>query len=504
MRFLSDSTLEGRDTGSFGYDVAAHYVAAQFQLLGLEPAGDHGSYFQTVHIRKTTIVPGSATLTVGVQSLQFQNEFFIHAGGDDDGIDVTGPLVFAGFGVTAPEHHFDDYAGIDAHGKIVVLLSGSPTTLARDERALYSVMNTRMRNAKAHGALAVILLNPDIPAAKEQELERQFDATSWVDASEHAHSISFAGTYGIIPKEGIAAIFANAGKTIADVRKDLSSGPHSFDMNAQATLRARFEHHDKDTVNVAATLKGTDRAKEYVVYSAHLDHDGVSDYFPGDHVLHGALDNAGGVATILAVARAFRQTTTPRRSILFLAVTGEEKGLVGSDYFVHNPTVAREAIVADINCDNFLWYAPVVDVGGVGVSHSTLEDDFAAAAARAHIKVSSTPAGPPHVLVLSDHFSFLSAGIPAVSVINGEGSGDGKRTGLEIFADYMRDVHHTPKDSVDQAIDWNAAATEARFVFFLGEQVANETKRPAFKANGLFHTAAASVSSSTGATTARN
>lgn len=505
VRFLADSVLEGRDTGSFGYNVASRYVATQFQLLGLQPAGDAGSYFQTVRIRKTTIAPDSAALSVGSRSLQFGREFFVHAGGDDDGLVVTAPLVFAGFGVTAPEYHYDDYAEIDAHGKIVVLMPGVPASFPRDVRALYSVMNARFHNAREHGALAVMVLNPDMPADTVQERQiRQLDATTWRDASGHAHSIDFAVTYVIIPKEGIGALFADQTVTIADLRKRIAAGPAGFDMHVQATVRARFDHHDSETSNIVGLLKGTDRASEYVVYSAHLDHDGVSAYFPGDHVLHGALDNAGGIATILAVARAFGKAGRPSRSILFLAVTGEEKGLIGSDYFVHNPTVPRDAIVADINCDNFLWYVPLVDIGGIALQYSTLQDDFAAAAARMHLQVSPQAAGPPFVLVLSDHFSFLEAGIPAVSVINGQGSGDGKRTGDQIFADYMRDIHHTPKDSIDQAIDWNAAATEARFVFLLGEHVANNAKRPAFTPNALFHTAAAAASSGAGTAADRN
>jgi Zn-dependent M28 family amino/carboxypeptidase len=181
----------------------------------------------------------------------------------------------------------------------------------------------------------------------------------------------------------------------------------------------------------------------------------------------------------------------PHRSVLFLMVTGEEKGLVGSDYFAHHPTVPRESIVADINCDNFLWYFPVKDVSGVGLTYSSLETDFSAAAA--DVGIHAAPAvmplnggTPMPLIVLSDHYSFLRAGIPAVSIFNGEDSGDGKRTGSQVFADYMRDVHHTPKDSIDQAIDWSAAVVEACFALALGQRVANDPERPRFKSGAPF------------------
>ncbi|HJT15793.1 MAG TPA: M28 family peptidase, partial [Thermoanaerobaculia bacterium] len=276
---------------------------------------------------------------------------------------------------------------------------------------------------------------------------------------------------------------------LSDIQQHLKTGPFSFDLNKSATLRAQFEHTDETSANVVALLRGRDLPNEYVVYTAHLDHDGTSAYFKGDPVLHGALDNAGGIATILADARAFTQGTRPRRSILFIAVTAEEKGAVGSDYFVQHPPVPRTSIVADINCDNFLWYFPVRDVSGVGREYSTMNADFVSAVKDAGIAASEPLKIQQPLLVLSDHFSFLNDGIPAVSIFNGNASGDGKRTGAEIWTEYFRDVHHTPKDSIDQPIDWNAAVTEARFAFELGERVANDRERPHFNDKAFFRQA---------------
>ncbi len=491
VRFLSDSTLEGRDTASPGYQIGANYVAAQFELLGLKPAGDHGTFFQAVPIRKSAVAEGSASLEIesasGRRSLRYDREFLVHASGAEDGIDASGPLVFVGHSVSAPDYHYDDYASIDVRGKIAVFLPGLPGSLPPDVAAVYSRLGSRIQSAHDHGAVAVIEIAPGATVDNLRELTiRQQDATMWLDGSGHAHSIHFGGGYAMVTKEAVAAILSGQPHSIQEINAALKNGPFSFALNVKATLRARFEHHDTSTVNVAAVLPGRELPGEYVVYSAHLDHDGVSEYFQGDHVLHGALDNAGGVATILAAARAFTAIPSPRRSVLFLAVTGEEKGLVGSDYFVHQPTVPRQGILADINCDNFLWYGPIQDLTGVGVSYSTLDQDFSAAAARLHLGTSAAVTAVPGVLVLSDHYSFLEAGIPAVSLMNGERSGDGKRTGTQIWADYMRDIHHTPKDSIDQALDWSAAVTEARFAVVLGDEVADAAGRPRMKNTAFF------------------
>lgn len=491
VRFLSDSLLAGRDTGSPGYQIGANYVAAQFESLGLKPAGSNNSYFQTVPIRKSTIAPGSAVLEIegptGKQALAFDKQFLVHPSGAEDAIDASGEMLFVGYGISAPEAHYDDYAGIDAHGKIVIFLPGIPASLERDVAAVHSRLAVRVANAKAHGAVAAIEIAPNgaVDALRERAI-RQMDATMWLDQSGHAHNLHAGGAYAMITKEGFAAIAPSLGHSFEEIQQHLKQGPFSFAMNGRATLRAHFDHHDSKTVNVVALLPGRERPQEYVVFSAHLDHDGVSDFFPGDHVLHGALDNAGGIATILAVARASKQTQPPARSVLFLAVTGEEKGLVGSDYFVQNPTVPRNAIVADINADNFLWYAPVKDIAGIGANYSSLQQDFAAVAREMQLEVSPVIPAVPGVFTLSDHFSFLNAGIPALSVINGVNSGDGKRSGNEIWADYMRNIHHTPKDSMDQALDWNAAVTEARFAFLLGDEIAQSKDRPKLNADAFF------------------
>ncbi|HEY6843186.1 MAG TPA: peptidase M28, partial [Thermoanaerobaculia bacterium] len=189
VRFLADRTLEGRDTGSEGYEIAANYVAAQFELLGLTRAGDNGTFLQRVPLRKSRVVPGSASLTIDGKPLQFERDFFVHASGNDSGIDASGPLVFVGFGVSAPQHGYDDYNGIDARGKIVVFLGGTPATMPIDVRGWYSRLVQRIAAAHQHGALGAIMLFPPGDAATIQEhFIRQLDSTAWIDEHGNAHN----------------------------------------------------------------------------------------------------------------------------------------------------------------------------------------------------------------------------------------------------------------------------------------------------------------------------
>jgi PA domain len=285
VRFLSDSTLQGRDTGSAEYQIAANYVASQFEMLGLKPGGDNGSYFQKLRVRKSAVVTGSASLILddaaGQHALQFDREFLLHPSSIDTAMDVSAPLVFVGFSIVAPEAHYDDYAGVDARGKIVVFLPGPSAVQPVDVRGMRSTMAERAAAAKAHGAVGMIELLPgvDIDAAREHYV-RQLDATQWLDDDGRPHSGFFGDVaFAMVTREGAAAMLRQFPQPLEQVREKLKAGPFSFPLNARATLRARFEHRDMTTVNVAAVRPGSDRSNEYVVYSAHLDHDGVSDYF---------------------------------------------------------------------------------------------------------------------------------------------------------------------------------------------------------------------------------
>jgi hypothetical protein len=493
VRFLADSLLEGRDTASRGHEIAARYVAAQFAAFGLKPLLPSG-FLQSVPLQQTD-VDEDATVVLhgphGDRALALHKDFFVHPAMRGERMDITAPLVFVGYGLALPALGYDDYAGIDVHGKIVVMLPGAPQALSGDERAVWNRLPNKERFAMAHGAAGIITVIPArVPLALSEERQyRQLDRFAWLAAGGEPHSLFLEqGAVVRLARPGAEALFEGASHAFADVQAAAAKGAHGFDLGMTATIHVHFHRHRVQSPNVAAVLQGSDSSlrNEYVVYTAHLDHEGIGPPMDGDPIYHGALDNAGGVATILAVARAFAAEPAPRRSIVFVAVTGEEKGLVGSDFFVNSGVVSADRIVADVNCDNFLWLGPLKDVFASGAQYSTLKQDVSAAAADLALTVSADPVPEQGILARSDHYSFLVHGVPSLSLINGVQSGDGSRSGTQLLTEWLRDVHHTPRDTIDQAIDWDAAVTCARLNFLIGKRVANAADRPAWIGHPFF------------------
>jgi hypothetical protein len=493
IRFLADSLLEGRETATRGQQLAALYVASYFEALGLKPGMPSG-FIQEVPLRKTEVVENDASMVLinGDQQrpLEYRKDFLFHPPMNTDAVDVTAPVLFVGWGVTDPAQHYDDYAGVDAKGKVVAMFFEGPPSIPTDERGYYSGLATKEANAYAHGAVGIITLIPGPGPVIDQRLNRQLDGFGWLDHSGKAHSLFFEqGLVVRLTMSGIDALLAGTSHTVKDLAAALAKGPQSFDLPVKVRIRGTMHHKTLESQNVVAVLPGSDPVlrNEYVVYSAHMDHLGIGQPLNGDPVYHGAIDNAGGTATIMATARAFASVRKPpRRSLIFLAVTGEEKGLLGSDYFVHNPPVPLDKIVADINCDNFLMLYPVKDVAAKGAQYSTLISDVQQAASHLGIGLSADAMPNQMVFTRSDQFSFMVMNVPGVFFFNGAKSGDGKRTGGQVLNDWFATVHHTPKDTIDQGINWDAAVSYARLNFLVGYDVANDPKRPQWTGHYFF------------------
>ena len=340
VEFLADDLLEGRDTGTRGYDLAARYVATQLALAGIAPAGDAGSFFQRVPLLETRLVEGSISFASasGTATL-VRNEDFIMTGDSlRPEAKVTAPVVFAGFGVTAPKLRYDDYAGLDVKGKIVAMLSNAPARFPSEERAYHASRTRKAENAVQHGAVGLLLLR-----TPEEEAR-----TPWARLLGYADGPSVRWTHpdgspeGVFPSlQGGAALSARATERLfavspvplATVFARAEKGPFpGFALGVTATLSAKSEHARTSSPNVVGLLEGSDPKLRgsYVVYSAHLDHVGVRAGEGGDRIHNGAYDNALGSAVVLEVARVLAgQKPRPRRSLLFLFVTAEEKGLLG-------------------------------------------------------------------------------------------------------------------------------------------------------------------------------
>jgi Zn-dependent M28 family amino/carboxypeptidase len=500
MNFLSDDLLEGRGTGTRGYLIAAHYIASELEAMGLKPAGIQGEWFQPVKFRSTVLVPGQSSFSIlrNGQEVPLKNGEDYATSGNPTSADVSveAPLLFVGYGVTAPERKYDDYAGVDAHGKIVVALHGAPASFPSTERAYFADGITKARNAVAHGAVGMIsmLLPEDQKRYAWAWIVPQIQAGGlrWLDDKGDPHDV-FPELRGgaLISQHTAEVLFAGAPKTLDQAYAAASaSRPQAFPLADSARIHTVSRQTTVESPNIVGVLPGSDPrlGHEYVVYTAHVDHLGHCPAVNGDEICHGAYDNASGVAALLEVARAFASLPrAPRRSVLFVFVAGEEKGLLGSDYFANNPTVPRSDIVANVNIDGApgLLY-PLKDVVALGAEHSSLQQDVELAARRVGYQLSPDPMPEEVFFIRSDQYSFVRQGIPAVDITDGLQSSDPKLSGAEIMKRWMTSIYHTPKDNMQQPFDFDSAARGDRLNFLIGYEVAEQSSRPAWNANDFF------------------
>lgn len=494
MRFLADDLLEGRGTGTRGYDLAAHYVANQFRAIGLEPAGERGTFFQTVPFLVARNVPAKSAFVLerggASRILRVDHDLAIGADYLRDRVEVRAPLVFAGYGVVAPELDYDDYAGLDVRGKIVVALRGAPPRFPNDQRAWHAWGRLKEQRAAERGAVGFFSLSTP------RQLERSPWARSlrqsrmpgmrWLDARGHPHAerreIQASGTLG---PDAAARVFEGAKVPLAEVFALAdSSRPPRFDLPWTARVRVQSQRWNAWSPNVAALLPGSDPRlrDEVVVLTGHLDHLGIGPPVNGDSIYNGACDNASGIAAMIEVARALRaMPRAPRRSILFLPVTGEEKGLQGSEYFTEHPTV-RHRIVANVNLDMYTMLDPLREIVAFGAEHSTLEANVARAAKRLGLAVAPDPRPEEVVFIRSDQFPFVRKGIPAVFADGGGGTPAAR----ERDERWLKERYHMPGDDLSQDLDWEAGAKFARFALALVQDVANADAAPRWKPGDFF------------------
>jgi len=498
IAFLADDLLEGRGTGTRGYAIAANYVAAQFAALGLEPAGVSGTYFQPVPFRRADLVESGASASLigrdGTQKLAYGADYIFSKDPVHESTRLEAPLVYVGYGVTAPEFNYDDYAGIDVRGKIIVYLRGGPPRFPHNELAYYADSDVKFRNAVERGAVGAIALRTPRASSRfpwsRNVQNSHIPGMYWMSPDGHV-----AGSYpeiqvtGTFSEAGAAKAFAHAPHTLDDVFEAAqASQPLSFDLAYAGRFQRKTRHSRVESPNVIGLLPGWEpRLKaQTVVVSAHLDHLGIGAVADGDSIYNGAYDNASGVAIMLEIAKAMTSLARPpKRSILFIAVTGEEKGLLGSEYFTEYPTVPLENLVADINLDEFLMLHPFMDVVACGAEHSTLDQAVRKAAREVHVMVTPDPEPEETIFVRSDQFSFVKKGIPSVFLVGGPDKADGSR-GHELDDAWEREIYHSQRDDMTQEFDFEAGTRFARLNFLLLMEVGNQQKPPQWNAGDFF------------------
>ncbi len=473
MEFLASDALEGRGTGTRGGEIAAKYVAAQFERLGLQPAGDSGTWFQRIPLtgRRFTSslgVAGSRALTVGT-------DFVAYIPGPADSAQVTADVAFVGYGIVAPEEGWDDYHGVDVTGKIVLMIVGTPadhdTTLFRHPaRPDYGVRQYKVDEAARHGAVGAFVIY------------RQPYQTSWTmiaDAWQGERLVlgdqgageGTARLAGWINESAARSLIAGAGEDL-DRLAAAAAHPGAAGVPLALTLTAAVEARSRvvPTVNVVGRLPGRRRSAEAVLLGAHYDHLGIGRAVAGDSIYNGALDNASGTAGMMAIAEAFVDARArPDRSVLFVAFGAEEAGLLGSAAFVLRPPLPLAQLSAMLNLDGLNVLADTRDISALGADLSSLGDVFRAAAAAEGYAITARNSPILQEAVQqgffrrSDQASFARAGVPVAFLFFGDRVGTGPPgSGKERLDDYLQHRYHQPNDDLHQSLDYAAAAHSLR------------------------------------------
>ncbi|RUO77142.1 M28 family metallopeptidase [Idiomarina seosinensis] len=502
LEFLASDDLKGRETGSEGHEIAAKYIASEFKQLGLKPAGDDGSFFQRIPFRTSLLVPNSAEMvyTRDGEELEFTfgKEFITSPSHYSERTEVTAPLVFVGYGMEAPEFGLNDYQGLDVEGKIVVMLQGRPQNLPSEEGA--HLANIKGDIAREKGAVGIITLHTPV-----REKVRKFETSVYYTKTP---SMTWMGPNGLpqgeeqqlmgsayIDDEPAKQLFAEAETSLESIfeqiQNDPDFSPQGFELGGAVTLVKESTHEETTSPNVAGVLPGTDPElkDEYVVYTAHSDHIGlVEDMSSDDKINNGAMDNASGVSVMLETARMFVESGVEnKRSIMFLSVTAEERGLLGADYFANNPTVPLNSIVANVNLDMPVLLYDFADVVAFGATHSTLGDTVSKAAEKYDTQQSPDPMPEQAIFTRSDHYTLVKKGIPAVFLMTGFTSRTEGEDGGEVWGEFFAEHYHRPSDDLKvHDINYEAGARFTNINFEIGQQIANAEQRPQWLEDSYF------------------
>ena len=498
--FLADDRLQGRDTGSPEYGIAALYAATRFAEYGLAP-GAGGSYLQPVRFVESRVENPSLRITAtasgesGAQPLVPLDDYILTGSVSAPRSRVSAPVVFVGYGIDAPELGETDYAGVDVRGKVVLLFSGAPASFPNDQRAHHSSRRLKAELAERHGAIGVLTIR-DRSDEKRVPWERVVTyahrpRTAWKGANGEVQD-AFPGLalFAALSRPGAGKLFAGSGvdlEALLDAAEKRESRSRLLPIRVDASCDNALR--EVESPNVVGVLPGSDPALrgEYVVVTAHLDHVGVGTAVDGDTIYNGFYDNAMGSAILLEAARILgKSAERPRRSILFLLVTGEERGLLGSDYFASYPTIPLAAIVANVNVDMPLLLTPTADLVAFGADHSSLGPLTDRAAKDNGFALIPDPMPEEVIFVRSDQYSFVRRGVPAIYLTAGSGSVDGGEAQRKASAAFVATNYHRPSDQLDLGADWPSVARFTATEVELARLIADADARPQWNSGDFF------------------
>jgi hypothetical protein len=494
ISYLADDRLLGRAPGTAGYQMAVDYVTAELRKNGVKPAGEDGTWLQSMVFRKALIKPDyTASLQNDTSTLTLTSakDIFLFPNPTQAQTKVNAKLVFAGYGITDPALDYDDYTNISVKGKIVLVVRGAPQRFPSSDASHSQNITTIERNALAHGAIGVIFWNPaagtNLNATRTTNNVFDRKGKMLVSSTFYSDKLKIAG---FLTKEISTQILSQMGKDALQILANLKNGqPQSFPTNK--TLAAAYQSTYKDftTFNVVGKIEGSDPVlkQEYVVHSAHLDHVGIGPVIEGDSIYNGAHDNASGIASLLQITKIYQGLAVkPKRSILILMVSGEEQGLLGSGYFALKPTLPIRKIVADVNTDMPTIIAPLLSITALGAEHSSLTKQVDEAATFLGLTVEQDPEPAQNRFVRSDQYSFVRQGIPALHIKYGNKTTDGKNDLYLLVEKWRAKYYHKPQDDINGLFNFTAGCTYAKLNFLIGYLVANEVQKPAWNPGDTF------------------
>ncbi len=490
VQYLASDQMEGRLTGTEGYQRSAAYVTEQFKASGVEPKGVDG-YLQPVRFKVQRIQAAQSSVTLiedGHEHALALGEDLLLSNRLPQPKSIEAPLVFIGYGLHIPDANYDDLAGQDLHGKIVVYLTGGPSNLASALKAHSRSAQEFYKAVEQAGTIGIASIpNPksmDIPWSRMSLASSQPGMRLSDPAFQDTRGPMFAVTLNPAHAE---QFFTGSGHTLNELLALADAGKPLPRFPLSPTLRAHVNAstEEVESPNIIGVLPGSDPQlnNEYVVLSAHLDHLGIGEPINGDRIYNGAMDNASGVATLLDVANQLHDSHVPlKRSVLFVVVCAEEKGLLGSRYFAGHPTVPIKSIVADLNTDMFLPIIPLHNLTVYGLEESTLGDDIREVAAGMGVKVLPDAQPDRNIFIRSDQYNFIRAGVPSIMSAFAGSEADEEKT----LKSWLTNRYHAPSDDTNQPVDLVAAARFNELLLTLTERIANADARPHWKETSFF------------------
>ena len=507
VKALADDRMEGRLTGSEGYLRAAKYVVSQFDAAGLQPAGVNG-WYQPVKFDVTRVLAGKSSMSLIVdgrkESLVLGRDAILGARGRQPK-SITAALVFIGYGLHLPEAKYDDFDSPEMpfaslKGKIVVYINGGPADLPGPLKsfARTSPLQKALADAGAVGSISIptpksmdfpwdrVASNSSQPGMRLAADPKDAAVAARHPALADLHGTMFSATFNPAEAE---KLFSGSGHTFAELLAlaDAQKPLPRFDLKKSIEAAVTTENSAVESPNIVAKLEGSDPVlkNEYVLVSAHLDHLGIGAPINGKTIYPGAIDDASGVASVLEIAKVFSQSRPrPKRSMLFVIFTGEEKGLLGSRYFAGRPTVPESGIVADLNLDMFMPLFALKKLHVQGLQESTLADDARAVGAEHGIEIAVDPEPDRNSFTRTDQYSFVQAGVPALAMKFGWTANSPE---YKAWRQWLAQRYHSPEDNLSQPVDAAAAGQFNSFLADLARQVANSASRPHYLESSFFH-----------------